>query len=175
MFREERTSYQFAWKDLGNIGEGRPNLGPKVGVAVYRLMQYTLRDVMITKLGVKKADEIIFEAGRLAGMEFCKNVLNTRLDFYAFIADLTVKLASLDIGVLRVETADLDKMQFTLTVSEDLDCSGLPVTGESVCTYDEGFVSGILHAYTKKEFDVKEIDSWATGGRTCRFRAAMIS
>ena len=65
----------------------------------------------------------------------------------------------------------MDSLRFTLTVSEDLDCSGLPVTGETVCVYDEGFIAGILEAYTNRPFEVREIDCWSTGDRTCRFSA----
>ena len=54
-------------------------------------------------------------------------------------------------------------------MGEDLDCSGLPITGEVVCNYDEGFIAGILHVYTGQVYDVREIDCWATGDRTCRF------
>jgi len=169
MFKEERMAYRFKWQDLGDIEEGRPNLGPNTGVAVYRLMQYTLRDVLIVRYGVQRADEILKEAGKLAGSEFCKNVLNTTLGPDEFLAELQNKLKSFNIGILRIEAADLDKMKFILTVSEDLDCSGLPVVGETVCDYDEGFIAGILHAYSGKEFDVTEIDCWASGGRICRF------
>jgi len=77
------------------------------------------------------------------------------------------------IGVLRVEKADLEKMEFVLTVDEDLDCSGLPLVGETVCDYDEGFIAGVLDTYTGKSFDVKEIDCWASGERTCRFFAKL--
>jgi hypothetical protein len=44
------------------------------------------------------------------------------------------------------------------------------MTDEVVCTYDEGFIAGILECYTGKPFNVKEIDCWASGGRTCRFQ-----
>ena len=37
-----------------------------------------------------------------------------------------------------------------LTISEDADCSGLPAIGETVCNYDEGFLAGLLTAYTGK-------------------------
>jgi len=60
-------------------------------------------------------------------------------------------------------------MNFTLTVAEDLDCSGLPVIGHAVCEYDEGFIAGILGCYTGRPFTAREIDCWATGERTCRF------
>jgi predicted hydrocarbon binding protein len=58
-----------------------------------------------------------------------------------------------------------------MTVSEDLDCSGLPELGYGVCVYDEGFISGILESFTGRPFDVKEIDCWCTNERTCRFEA----
>jgi predicted hydrocarbon binding protein len=54
-------------------------------------------------------------------------------------------------------------------VAEDLDCSGLPDYDEMICTYDEGFISGLLHEYTGKSFDVKEVDCWCSGDRVCRF------
>ena len=75
------------------------------------------------------------------------------------------------IGILRIEEADLDALSFTLTVEEDLDCSGLPVSDETVCEYDEGFIAGILNTYTGKNFVVKEVDCWASGERVCRFNA----
>ena len=67
MFKEERNYSKFAWKDLGDIEHGRPNLGLTVPVLAYRLLQYTLRDVLITELGVDKANDILIKAGRLAG------------------------------------------------------------------------------------------------------------
>jgi predicted hydrocarbon binding protein len=75
----------------------------------------------------------------------------------------------LKIGILRIEKADIEKMNFTLTVAEDLDCSGLPVCGETICTYDEGFISGLLSEYSGEKFDVKEVDCWCSGDRVCRF------
>lgn len=173
MFKEERSGYKFEWKDLGDIEQGRPNLGPTTSVSVYRLMQYTLRDVLITRYGVKAVNEILYEAGKLAGSEFCKNLMNLDADFSGFVAQLQDTLKNLNVGVLRIEKADLDNMDFVMTVSEDLDCSGLPLVEETVCDYDEGFISGILKTYTGKEFEVKEVDCWATGDRTCRFTAKL--
>ncbi len=172
MFKEERNENSFSWKDLGDIAEGRPNLGQQCTVLSYRLLQYTLRDELIRQFGVEKGGEVFINAGRLAGKEFCKNVLDTSLDFNSFIADLQEKLKDFLIGVLKIEKIDMDALTFTLTVSEDLDCSGLPLSGETVCDYDEGFIAGILNAYTGKEFVVNEVDCWASGDRVCRFTAS---
>lgn len=166
--------YKFEWKDLGDITEGRPNLGPDTKVAVYRLMQYTMRTILIDYFGLEKAKEIFINAGRLAGIEFCKNVLDISLGLNEFIALLHNKLLELSIGVLVIEKADTNKMDFVLTVSEDLDCSGLPVYGDTVCDYDEGFLEGIFLVYTGKPFKAKEIDCWSTGERTCRFTVKQI-
>jgi predicted hydrocarbon binding protein len=113
---------------------------------------------------------LLREAGKLAGTEFCRNVLNCSLTFNEFVADLQEKLLSLKIGIMRVEKSDLEKMEFTLTVAEDLDCSGLPPADETVCEYDEGFIAGVLGVYTGLEFDAREVDCWASGERTCRFK-----
>lgn len=171
MSNVEKKRYRFHWQDLGDIALGRPNLGNSTHVAVYRLMQYTMREVLSTRYGAETASDMLRQAGKLAGTEFCKNVLTADLDFNSFIAELQDQLRTLNVGILRVEKADLENLELVLTVSEDLDCSGLPVTDETVCEYDEGFLAGVLQVYTGKEFHVREVDCWATGERTCRFVA----
>lgn len=161
--------YNFSWSQLGDIAEGRPNLGNKTNVAVYRLMQYTMRAVLEKEYGDERTRELLVMAGRLAGREFCKNILDITLPLNKFIAQLDKALVDLSIGILRVEMSDPENLNFTVTVSEDLDCSGLPVKGVTVCDYDEGFIEGIFHVYTGQDFIVKEIDCWTTGERTCRF------
>ena len=161
--------YNFSWEQLGDIEEGRPSLGKQTSVAVYRLMQYTMRAVLEKEYGDEKTRELLVQAGRLAGEEFCRNMLDISLDFNKFVAQLHDTLVELSVGILRMEKTDLKSLSFLATVSEDLDCSGLPIKGVTVCDYDEGFIEGIFSVYTGKKFDVKEIDCWTTGERTCRF------
>jgi len=148
---------------------GRPNLGNETPVTVYRMMQFTFRDVISKELGIEATEELFARAGELAGREFCRNVLDKSLPVPEFIANFGKKLRDLKIGILRVEAADMENLNFTVAISEDLDCSGLPVLGETVCDYDEGFIAGVFKEFTGKKFSVKETDCWATGGRTCRF------
>jgi predicted hydrocarbon binding protein len=175
MFKEERDELEFDWSMIGNIGEGRPNLGNTMDVSVYRLMQFTLRDVLIKNYDAETADRIFYEAGRHAGKEFCKELITRQDNFNEFVVELQELLKTLKIGILRIEEADLDKMAFTLTVAEDLDCSGLPASDETICTYDEGFISGLLAQYTGKDFTAKEIDCWCSGDRVCRFKAEAVA
>jgi uncharacterized protein len=58
MFKKERDNMKFVWSDLGDLEKGRPNLGLSVPVLAYRLLQYTFRDVIISELGVKNANNI---------------------------------------------------------------------------------------------------------------------
>jgi predicted hydrocarbon binding protein len=175
MFKEEREESAFEWTMLGQIDVGRPNLGFKTDVAVYRLMQFTLRDVLIRQYGVEAADKVFYAAGETAGTHFYENLITKRDSFGDFVAELQEVLKNLGIGILRVEKGDLEKLAFTLTVAEDLDCSGLPACGEQICTYDEGFISGLLSAHTGKRFLVKEVDCWCSGDRVCRFDVKPVS
>lgn len=161
--------YNFDWNRLGDIGVGRENLGHDMPVAVYRLLQFTMKDVLKYRYGAETAEGILREAGFCAGMAFAANVLKKCDNFSDFVENLQEELKNLRIGILRIEKADIHNMDFILTVSEDLDCSGLPVTGETVCSYDEGFIAGLFKHFTGKDFVAKEIDCWATGDRTCRF------
>jgi hypothetical protein len=175
MFKEERDTTLFEWTMLGKIDVGRPNLGFTTDVGVYRLMQFTLRDTLIKDYGVEAADRIFYRAGETAGRHFYENLITKRASFSEFIAELQDVLKELKIGILRVEKADVETLTFTLTVAEDLDCSGLPMCDEQICTYDEGFISGLFSAHTGKEFSVKEVDCWCSGDRVCRFEVRPIS
>ncbi|MDR1622401.1 MAG: 4-vinyl reductase [Synergistaceae bacterium] len=174
VFAESMGHSSFSWENLGDIKEGRGDLGEEMPVLVYRLMQYTMLDELSKAYGEERANEHFRNAGFLAGTEFAKNVLDLTLDFSAFVASLQKTLQELKIGILRMEAFDVDTGNIVLTVGQDLDCSGLPVTNETVCYYDEGFIAGILEAYTGKKYDVREVDCWANGDRVCRFQGAVL-
>lgn len=162
------------WDNLFNF-EGRRNLGEQMPVAVYRMFEYSMRDVLTAMLGREKMIEIIRGAGEKTGKEFYKRYLDGSLPLGDFLAQVQQKLIDLKIGILRIEKFDEESGHAILTVSEDLDCSGFPTIGETVCNYDEGFIGGILKAYTGKNYIVVEIDCWASGDRVCRFDAQVAS
>ena len=169
VFTRNTSHSTFSWERLGNIKEGRGDLGEEMPVLVYRLMQFTMLDVLAKAHGGKQANEYFRQAGFLAGMEFTKNTLDLKAEFNIFLADLQHTLRTMKIGILRMEEFDADTGKAVLTVGQDLDCSGLPITNENVCSYDEGFIAGILEAYTGKKYQVREVDCWANGDRVCRF------
>ena len=126
-------------------------------------------DVLAKCHGLDQANEYFRQAGFLAGTEFARHVLDLTVDIDVFVVNLQKALEDLKIGILRMEAFDPDTGDIILTVGQDLDCSGLPITNENVCIYDEGFISGILEEYTGKKYEVREIDCWANGDRVCRF------
>ncbi len=167
----KQRKYAFSWELLGDIELGRPNLGNTVRLEPYRLMQFCFRDVIEARYGADATDEVFFEAGKLAGAQFAEHLLGKPDDLGDFVAELQRVLRELGIGILRVEKADLEKDEFVVTVSEDLDCSGLPELDEAICVYDEGFIAALLESHTGRRYAVKEVDCWCTGDRTCRFSA----
>ena len=170
---DPESHYQFEWKKLGDIKKGRENLGEEMPVLVYIILEYSMNHVLFNNFGKEKTDEIFRQAGYLAGMEFAKNILPLDQDESTFVSTLAKTLESLKVGILRMEEADFEKGEFIITVHEDLDCSGLPPTGEVVCKYDEGFLAGILEAYANKPFRVREVDCWSSGSRVCRFKGTV--
>lgn len=169
----ENLKYAFSWELIGNLDEGRPNLGHQTSIEVYRLMQFCFRDVMEREMGTERTDKLFYEAGYLAGSHFYTNVIGKCSDLGEFVKKLQAALCELGIGILRIEEADLEAGRLVMTVSEDLDCSGLPVLSYEICTYDEGFIAALLRSFTGMKFNVKEIDCWCTGDRTCRFLATV--
>ncbi|MFZ5447530.1 MAG: V4R domain-containing protein [Thermodesulfobacteriota bacterium] len=170
-----KPKYHFNWGLLGNLDLGRPNLGPTSRLEVYRLLQFSLRDILERQMGTEKTDQIFHEAGKLAGSQFYEHVLDRVTDFDVFIKHIQSAFKDLGIGIFRVEQADLEAKSFIFTVSEDLDCSGLPELDYVICTYDEGFIAGLLESFAGIAFVVKEVDCWCTGARTCRFTAKAVA
>ncbi len=161
--------YEFDWALVGDVEIGRPNLGPQVDVAVYRLMQFTLRDVLEKKLGAEETDKLFFDAGKLAGAAFYEHFVEPVESLDEFVRKTQQLLKDMKIGLLRIEDEDAAGGKVVLTVDEDLDCSGLPELDYETCVYDEGFISGLFECFTKKPWVAKEVDCWCTGARTCRF------
>ncbi len=160
-----------SWDAIFQVKEGRKKLGEQMPVEVYRMFEYSLRATLTQMYGKESMIKAFRTAGEMAGREFYKRNLDGDLMLNDFLAQIQQKLLEYNFGLLRVEKFDVQTGHAVLTVSEDLDCSGLPVSGETVCNYDEGFIAGILNAYTKKEYVVTEIDCWATGDTVCRFDA----
>ena len=169
MFKEERNDFMFDWSMLGDVDMGRTNLGPMTAVVAYRLLQFSLRDLLIREFGTVRTKEMFIRTGEIAGRQFYRNALTKKDTFDEFLADLKETLKALKIGILEIESADLEKLTFTLILAEDLDCSGLPNYNEEICTYDEGFIHGILSEHTGKLFIVTEVDCWCNGDNVCRF------
>ncbi len=173
VFFKENPLNVFSWDNLSGIKEGRGDLGEDMPVLVYRLMQYTMLDILTKAHGSEQANDYFRQAGFLAGTEFARNVLDLKVDFDTFLANLQQTLKVLKVGILRMEFFDAETGDIVLTVGQDLDCSGLPITNETVCNYDEGFLAGILEAYTGKKYIVREVDCWANGDRVCRFNGKL--
>ncbi|MDL2317143.1 4-vinyl reductase [Desulfovibrio sp. OttesenSCG-928-A18] len=171
----EQRKYAFEWDSvIGDMNVARPELGPTTRVEVYRLFQFALRDELEKQYGTEKTDELFRAAGVLAGENFYKKFCSKCTSVSELAKTLQELFKEMGIGILRVEKSDLDKLAFTLTVDEDLDCSGMPDTNDVICVYDEGFIQGILQSFTGKGFFVRETDCWCTGERTCRFTATPI-
>lgn len=159
-----------SWKQLGDVVSGRPNLGLYASVQIYRLLQYSMRVAMEDEWDEETAQRLLKKSGKIAGIAFAQEFIDKKLPLNRFLAQLQLKFEELGIGILKIEKSNKNASQLIVTISEDLDCSGLPVNGITVCDFDEGFMEGIFEYYTDKTFSVVEIDCWSTGDRTCRFK-----
>ena len=161
--------YEFDWSLLGDLKDGRPNLGEKIDLDVYRILLFTMRDVLEQRYGDKETDKIMFEAGKIAGTEFYKHYIHPVSSADEFVSKTQRMLREKSIGILRVEESELENGRVVLAIDEDVDCSGLPEIDFEICIYDEGFVSALFEGFTSESWSAKEVDCWCTGARTCRF------
>lgn len=165
----KEDNYDFQWSDIGDIALGRPTMGNSTYVSVYRMLQFSVRSALAQEFGGMAAQKVFYNAGKMAGRELCLNMLDKESDACTFFSQLSSVLKDFNIGILKTEKMDDQKLNYTVTLEEDLDCSGLPDSKETVCGWDEGFIAGILQEYMGVDFLVKEIDCWSQGQKLCRF------
>ena len=97
----ENRLYAFDWKYIGDMELGRPNLGKTARLEIYRLFQYTLRDVLETEYGTEQSDRLLYKAGFLAGTEFCKRYVGECASFSDFVAKVQAALEEMNVGILH--------------------------------------------------------------------------
>ncbi|MDR0819026.1 MAG: hypothetical protein LBN43_05600, partial [Oscillospiraceae bacterium] len=145
----------FVWENLGDIEEGRGDLGETMPVLVYRLMQHTLLEAVTNGIGFSKANEHFRKAGFLAGFEFAKHLLNLKADFNSFASELQTQLVQMKIGIYRMDIFDTETRKIIISVGERLD--GEPLSDPTVCKYEEGFLAGIMEAYAGNRYEVQDV------------------
>lgn len=131
-------------------------------------MQFTLRDALEEEYGKAATDAIFKKAGKIAGSAFYARYIGPVSTMDEFIRNAQKALREQRIGILRIEDVSSEG-NVTLTVGEDLDCSGLPELEYELCIYDAGFIAALFEAFTQTPWKATEIDCWCTGARTCRF------
>lgn len=153
----------------------RPNLGNQIPVVTYRMLHSAMRTVLNGHFDPRTVKKLLHEAGEIAGQELCRTSLDIHQDFYHFLSQLQHLLVELKIGILRIEKSDLEKLHFQFVIAEDVDCSRYPDPDLLYCDYEEGFITGILTAYTNKPFRVKKIDCWTARNHVCRYEVIVQS
>jgi hypothetical protein len=163
---QNQRKYLFDWDNTvgADMKLARPALGPDTKVEVYRLFQFTLRDILEQHYGSDMADNLFREAGIMAGKAFFEKFLNKANDVSSLAAEIQASFNKLGIGIFRVENAAEDNSHFIFTVGEDLDCSGLPDTSDVVYVYDESFIAfnSMVSIFSLSLFKLKEKEETLT-------------
>ena len=150
----ENRLYAFDWKYIGDMELGRPNLGKTARLEIYRLFQYTLPGrYSETEYGTEQSDRLLYKAGFLAGTEFCKRYVGECASFSDFVAKVQAALEEMNVGILHVERADMDKLEFTLTVAEIWTVPDSRIWDMSSAPTHEGLISGLFKSFTGKSFE----------------------
>lgn len=108
-------------------------------------------------LGRRLAAAVEYEAGR----RIAQQVLVGSLDELARLTR--------DIGLGRTVVVEQGADEFVLEEWDCSACSGLTGFGETVCTFEAGFLGRQLEQITGRSARTTEVVCWANGGDRCRF------
>ncbi len=156
--------------DLGDLSKGRSNLGEMMPVMVHRQFEFSVREVLEVRYGERETVEILREAGKVTGEMYAEGYLNLDASFDDFIEDLQLFMLKQSIGELIVEDYNPANGKLTVSIVDDLSCSGVSDTRRTICHYEEGFLAGIMQRYTQIPYTALEVDCWANGAELCRFK-----
>ena len=159
----------FSWGRMGDIKAARPTMGEDMKIIVYRLLQQSLMDILVRNIGTVKADHFFIESGRMAGYELAMHNLVLEQSPEDFFKQLSEIIYELKIGIFTLESYNSDTGELSIAIANDLDCSGITSQNKALCKFDEGFLSGLLGAFTGEDYDFREVDCWGQGEGTCRF------
>ena len=134
--------------------EGHDSCGEEMAVFAHRLMLYTMIDVFSREFDKEKANKLLRSAGVLAGIAFARSSLALDADFKTFLISLRSVIADIKVGTLRIDSFNPDTGNLVVTAEEDPGSSGWPIPHEKVHIYDEGFIAGILEAYTGEKYSI---------------------
>lgn len=174
MMTSNIKKYAFDWQLIGDIEMGRPTLGQMVSVEAVRLMLLSIKGVLESYQDAQYAEDMIKKSGRQTGLAFYERHFAENLEPEAFIGKLQRLLQCMGIGLINVEYSVNEGAQIVITLDEDVECSGLPITNSEMCHYTSGVISGLLEGYYKSAYQVDELDCWCSGDRTCRFKATRL-
>lgn len=160
-----------SWDDLGNTKAGRPNLGPHTTVHFYRLLLLSMKRALEEELGPEPVDRMLKHAGEVAGQLVYHQFLAQARDLYSLVRDLSHFFKVNRVAILRMEQANEQEMRFVFTVRESLSGSRAPSTDPARCSFDEGFLSGILSSFYGRRVEVNEVESWGKEQRVSRYEA----
>ncbi len=139
-----------------------------IPIYVYRLFQITLAEVLIDKYGIGEMTAVFRDCGKLAGRAFVQQNITPGLSFGEFLDELSVKLRETKLGYLNIDRYDEESDTGLISIGDYLNCTGI-YGGKSLCSYEEGFISGLLYEYTKKYYSVTETECRGSGSDICRF------
>ncbi len=140
----------------------------EIPIYVHRLFQITLTEVLIDKYGIGEMTAVFRDCGKMAGRAFVQQNIIPGLPFDEFLKELSEKLREAKLGILNIERYDKDTDIGLISVGDYLNCT-CGLGGKNLCSYEEGFISGILYEYTKKNYSVVETECKGSGSNICRF------
>lgn len=134
----------------------REELGGNINLLYMRIMRLALRETY----GGKLSAAILYQAG--------KNIAQSSFDILE-INDLLDYLGQLMVGKTKVVESSGTRIVFE--EDECAVCSGMPNIGESLCSFECGFIAGGLAKMLDMDVVVTETQCWGLGDQVCRFEA----
>ncbi|NTW71884.1 MAG: SpoIIE family protein phosphatase [Eubacteriaceae bacterium] len=138
----------------------RAELGQNIDLLYMRIIRIALRDTF----GSKLSNSILYESG--------KNFASAYFEIDT-VEQLCAYLNQLMIGKIRIVSKDSSMVIFE--EDECAVCSGLPEIGETLCSFECGFIAGGLMKITGKDVFVNETKCWGIGDSVCRFEANLMT
>ena len=111
------TNKEDVFQYIDNIEVARENLGCMMPVAIYRIIQESIKEEIEKRYGLDTTNDILKEAGKTMGVWWAQNLKEEAVAFDVFLSKLQSYFVEAKMGILRLEYSDEMTGELKLTIA----------------------------------------------------------
>lgn len=153
-----------------DIYQGRPQMGPNVGLSHYRAVVLGITQYMEHRFG-ELGDAMLYAVGRQTGRKAAADIHN-EVGPDRLLDEFLYGLQASSVGLPSILQHTHNR--FSIRLDECAICAGIRPTGTCECHYLTGLFTGLMETLWQAQVETRELKCHAHGDSFCEFQVDRI-